>query len=94
MMTNKVANNNNSSIFDLFLIALNDIHTLFCEVYSNSEGPKGLFFLFKPSQRSLPRTSPTGVSSYGVGSLFGGLIESPFSLSWGIVTKSLQAMPC
>ena len=28
MMTNKVANNNNSSIFDLFLITLNDIHTL------------------------------------------------------------------
>jgi len=28
MMTNKVANNNNSRIFDLFLIALNDIHTL------------------------------------------------------------------
>ena len=55
---------------------------------------EGLFFLNKPSQRSLPRTSPTGVSSYGVGSLFGGLIESPFSLSWGIVTKSLQAMPC
>ena len=27
-MTNKVANNNNSRIFDLFLIALNDIHTL------------------------------------------------------------------
>ena len=28
MMTNKVANNNNSRIFDLFLIAMNDIHTL------------------------------------------------------------------
>ena len=28
MMTNKVANNNNSGIFDLFLISLNDIHTL------------------------------------------------------------------
>ena len=28
MMTNKVANNNNSRIFDLFLIALNDIYTI------------------------------------------------------------------